>query len=125
MNHTFNPPVTITSAATGLVTVSPQDVAQPPPPPPPVTPPAGNRDAAILATVRKLRGEGARGSVLASMFIQYAGAGSRLEPVLKREIPNYAQWLDGKSFGAPHNDNILIPSAEWDRMQELLRALPR
>ena len=41
MNHTFNPPVTITIAANGLVTVSPQDVAQPPPPPPPVTPPAG------------------------------------------------------------------------------------
>jgi hypothetical protein len=96
----------------------------PPPPPPPPPPAAGTRDDAIIAQVRALRAEGGRGSVLASMFLQYAQAGSRLEPRLSREIPNYAHWLDWKSYGAPHNQDILVPSAEWDRMQAMVRALP-
>lgn len=99
--------------------------APPTPSEPPTTPPAtGSRDDAILAQIHKLRAEGGRGNVLASMFLQYSGAGSRLEPRLRPAIPNYAQWLDWKTYGAPYNENIIVPSAEWDRMQAMVRALP-
>lgn len=96
-----------------------------PVPPAPPTPPSGNRDDAILAKVRQLRSEGARGSVLAAMLLEYEGVGSRLEPRLSREIPNYRQWLDWRSFGGEHGYPIVVPSAEWDRMTQIRQELRR
>lgn len=114
-------PVTLTLHADGRYTLT-EGTVTPPVTPPPPTP--GNRDAAIIAQVHQLRGEGGRGNVLAAMFLEYARAGSRLEPVLSRQIPNYRTWLDWRTNGAPHNYVIPVPSGEWERMQAMLRALP-
>jgi hypothetical protein len=99
----------------------------PPAPPPVVTPPppvTGSRDDAIIRQVHTLRGEGGRGNVLAAMFIEYAGAGSRLEPSLSKSIPNYRHWLDWRTNGGSNAYPIPVPSEEWTRMRAMLRALP-
>jgi hypothetical protein len=116
-------PATITLHADGRYTLTEAAGPVTPPPSPPPNLPHGNRDQAIIAQVHKLRSEGSRGNVLAAMFLEYARAGSRLEPVLSKQIPNYRQWLDWRSFGG-ENHPIPVPSGEWERMLSMLRALP-
>jgi hypothetical protein len=92
-----------------------------PPAPPIVAPPTPStpRDQMILQIVRQLRGGGSRGDALASMFLEFVGAGSRLEPTLMREIPNYRQWLDWRSYG--NHKPIDDPSDEWTLMKRYIQ----
>jgi hypothetical protein len=132
----FNAPITISVTPNGTVMIDAQGHSvsnppgtQPPPnnphpqPPPLVNPPPATKgkDALILQRVRELRGEGPRGSVLASMLLEFVGAGSRLEPILSKEIHNYTRWLDWRSFSG--QAGIDDPSDEWTRMKILIKEI--